>query len=192
MSELPSIGARYGNSVSLVARGSSPAKDSDSVVEEVFGQLGSILHVPEDTLNRCTAVGAVCHALALSAVESITDASVAEGIPRDIAASIATQNLRSASSVISGMSVEQLEEALSTPKGITLNAVCQLDREARSAIGETVRSAIKYADNMCFAKMPKRNTHATQKWYGLSMPARSGLLYPFDTGGNFCAFPQYE
>ena len=144
---MPSIGAMYNSYVSLIA---GPNSDAQEVAEEIFAQVGTTLPVSEDLLNKGTAVGAVGHALALHAVDAMTDASVAEGVPRDIAASLAQQYLRSASSCMeNGLTPEQLKAALSTPKGITLNAAVQLEKGgARIAIIDATRGAIQYAESM--------------------------------------------
>jgi pyrroline-5-carboxylate reductase len=80
----------------------------------------------------------------------MTDASIADGIPRQSALSLASKFLRSASGLMAdGMSPEEVKAALSTPKGITLNSVVQLEKSrVRGAIADSSRMAIAYADAM--------------------------------------------
>lgn len=146
---MPSIGAKYNASVSLIT-GLSEFGSEKGLAEEIFEQVGSTLRVPEDLLNKGTAIGAVGHALALHAVDAMTDCSVAEGVPREIAASLAQQYLRSASSCMeSGLTPEQLKAALSTPNGITLNAAVQFEEDgARTAVINAIRKAIRYVESM--------------------------------------------
>lgn len=145
----PSIGAKFNSSVSVMAASEDKADHAD-LAEEVFSQVGSVVRIAENMLNKGTAINAVGHALALQAVDAMTDACVAEGVSRDDAVKLAQAYVRSGASCMeNGMSAEQLKAALSTPSGITLNAVVKLEREGvRAGVGETMRTAIKYADNM--------------------------------------------
>lgn len=145
----PSIGAKFNASVSVMA---SPENDTSSadIAEEVFSQVGTVVRVAENMLNKGTAINAVGHAIALQAVDAMTDACVAEGVSRDDAVKLAQAYLRSGASCMeSGMTAEQLKAALSTPSGITLNAVVKLEKEGvRAGVGETMRMAIRYAEDM--------------------------------------------
>lgn len=145
----PSIGAKFGSSVSVMAAPDTNQGESN-LVEELFTQVGSVVRVAENMLNKGTAINAVGHALALQAVDAMTDACVAEGVSRDDALRLAQAYLRSGASCMEyGMTVGQLKAALSTPSGITLNAVVNLEKEGvRAGVGETMRTAIQWAENM--------------------------------------------
>ncbi|KAL9093938.1 MAG: hypothetical protein Q9165_003861 [Trypethelium subeluteriae] len=149
---IPTLGATRGDSVTLLAEpGDSVAADRFSRVEEVLSQFGGVIRVEESLMNSATAIGAVVHALAIVAVDSVTDASVAAGVPRSVAAAIASQSLKSAGGLLSGkdrLLPEHLKAAMSTPGGITLNAVVDLDASARSGIATAVKSAISYTNRM--------------------------------------------
>ncbi|KAF2230755.1 pyrroline-5-carboxylate reductase [Viridothelium virens] len=149
---IPTLGATRGNSVTLLAEPSeSDTADRFRRVEKILSQCGSVIRVEESVMNSATAIGAVVHALAIVAVDSVTDASVAAGVPRSVAAAIASQSLNSASGLLSGkdrMLPEHLKAAMSTPGGITLNAVVDLDDSARSGIAAAVKAAVKYANRM--------------------------------------------
>lgn len=145
----PSIGAKFNASVTVMAAPESNSDDADTA-EEIFSHVGSVVRVAESMLNKGTAINAVGHALALQAVDAMTDACVAEGVPRDDAVRLARAYIRSGASCMeNGMTAEQLKAALSTPGGITLNAVVKLEKEGvRAGVGETMRMAIGYAENM--------------------------------------------
>ncbi|KAI9652624.1 MAG: delta 1-pyrroline-5-carboxylate reductase [Bathelium mastoideum] len=149
---VPTLGASKGDSVTLLAEPSgSMARTRFHLAEEVLSQVGSVIRIEESLLNSATAIGAVIHALAIVAVDSVTDASVAAGVPRSVAAAVASENLRSGSGLLSGkdpMLPEHLKAAMSTPGGITLNAVVNLDAGARSGIAMAVKAAINYANDM--------------------------------------------
>lgn len=147
---MPTIGAQNGGSVSLLAQAAYKDPGRVILVRELFSLVGSVIDIPENLINHGVAVGATSHALSLIAVDAITDAGVAEGLPRPIAATLAVQSLRSAIGMLEGgMPVEQLKEALSTPNGITLNSVVNYDRGGvRGGIAENTQKAIQYACSM--------------------------------------------
>lgn len=145
----PSIGAKFNASVSVLAAPESN-DDSTALTDQVFSQVGTVVQVPENMLTKGIAVNAVGHALAIQAVDAMTDACVAEGVPRDDAIRLAQAYLRSGASCMeNGMTPESLKSAVSTPSGVTLNAVVNLEKAGvRTGIGETMRNAIQYAESM--------------------------------------------
>ncbi|KIV87186.1 pyrroline-5-carboxylate reductase [Exophiala sideris] len=144
---IPSIGAQINESMTLVAETPLSSSDRD-LVNWLFQQVGRTQDVPEELVNTVTAVSAACHALTVVAVDAIVDGSVAEGVPRQMALDVAAQCLRSSSSMLQGhMSIESLKESMSVAKGITINALLQLDRgQVRSGISDSVRHAVRYAE----------------------------------------------
>ncbi|KAI4199060.1 MAG: hypothetical protein LQ350_004882 [Teloschistes chrysophthalmus] len=148
---IPSIGAKINDSVTLIAETESAGPKEQKVGAWIFEQLGQVQWFPECLMNEATAVGAACNALMMVAVDAIVDASVAEGLPRSAALKLATSSLRSASGLMlnGGMTPESLKEAMSSPKGITINSVLELEGgHAHPAISDTVRHAIHYTRKM--------------------------------------------
>ena len=148
---IPSIGAKIGDSVTLLAESAELRQSDAQRVRGIFSHIGSVIGVPESLMDAATAVGAVCHALVIQAADALTDASVAEGIPRANAVSLAAQTLRSASNLLCSddASPEQLKTAMSTPQGITINSILQLQQDAvPHGIAAATRKAIQYAKGM--------------------------------------------
>lgn len=77
---IPTLSAKIGESVTLVAEPPTPSAAS-SVVDAIFSRIGSVHHMPERLMDTATAIGAAVHALAIVAVDTATDASVADGTP---------------------------------------------------------------------------------------------------------------
>ncbi|KAI4093618.1 MAG: hypothetical protein L6R37_007364 [Teloschistes peruensis] len=148
---IPSIGAKINDSVTLIAEAKTAGSKEQQVTAWIFEQLGQVQWFSESLMNEATAVGAACNALMMVAVDAIVDTSVAEGLSRSAALKLATSSLRSASGLMlnGGMTPESLKEAMSSPKGITINSVLELERgHAQPAISDTVRHAIHYTRNM--------------------------------------------
>ena len=142
---MPSIGARSGNSVSLLAHPASVEEAKVRPVVDFFSQVGSVLPADEEVFDKGTAVAATCHALTILAVDSITDAAVAEGLPRADAVPLASQCLHSATGLLAaGVTVELLKVAVSAPKALTINWMLILERGGtRAAIANAVRTAVE-------------------------------------------------
>ncbi|KAL9599051.1 MAG: hypothetical protein Q9219_004085 [cf. Caloplaca sp. 3 TL-2023] len=148
---IPSIGAKINDSVTLIAETAEAGQEQQKVVAWIFDQLGQTQWLPESLMDEATALGAACNALIMITVDAIVDAGVAEGMPRPAAAYVATACLRSAAGLMlnGGMTPESLKEAMSVPRGITINALLKLEQgHARSAISDTVRHAVHYTKNM--------------------------------------------
>lgn len=147
---IPSIGAQNLDSVTMIADTPYAGDDQKALCDWIFRQIGSVHYLPENLMDEATATHATCNALTMIAVDAITDAAVAEGIPRAQAMALAAQSVKSAAGLLdSGMSPESLKESMSVPRGITINALLDLERSrARSGVSDATRNAIKYTRNM--------------------------------------------
>ncbi|EXJ55459.1 hypothetical protein A1O7_08386 [Cladophialophora yegresii CBS 114405] len=150
---IPSIGAQINESATLLAGDTDLSAADHDLVTWLFGLVGATHEVPERLINAVTAISAATHALAVVAVDAIVDGGVVSGVSRPVAMAVATQCLRSASTVLkggeSGMTLEGLKEAMSIPRGITINALLELERgSVRSGISDAVRYAVGYAEGM--------------------------------------------
>jgi pyrroline-5-carboxylate reductase len=146
---IPSIGARINQSCSLVSESELGAPDM-ALVRWVVSRVGSITFVPEDFLNTAIAISATSHALATTSIDAITDGSVSRGLSRAVAIRLAAECLRSASSLLlESMTLEELKDSMSVPRGITTEAWVHLEMgNMRTAIIQSVRHAVDYAQKM--------------------------------------------
>jgi pyrroline-5-carboxylate reductase len=147
---IPTIAAQVKNSVTLIAESKALREEQQQLCTTLFERIGTTQNIPEDLMNEATATGAVCHAVAICAVDAAVDASVAKGLPRAAALSLAANSLRSAAGLLGGeMTPEELKAAMSVPRGITINSVLKLDRaNMRFAVADAVGEAIDYTRSM--------------------------------------------
>lgn len=147
---IPTIAAQVKDSVTLIAESKALHHEQQDLCTALFQRIGTAQHIPEDLMNEATATGAVCHAIAICAVDAAVDASVAKGLPRAAALSLAAHSLRSAAGLLGGeMTPEELKAAMSVPSGITINSVLKLDRaNMRFAVADAVGEAIDYTRSM--------------------------------------------
>jgi len=146
---IPSIGAQIGESMTLVADTALSGSDRD-LVAWLFQLVGQVQLVPEKLLSTVVGIGATCHALMVVATDAVVDGSVAEGVARPLALAVASQCFRSAATLLQEkMTIDSLKESMSVAKGITINALLQLERgQVRSGISDAVRSAAQYSSEM--------------------------------------------
>lgn len=76
---IPTLSAKIGESVTLLAESAGTSVAAISAVEAIFSRIGTIHRMPERLMDTATAIGAAVHALAIVAVDTATDASVADG-----------------------------------------------------------------------------------------------------------------
>ncbi|KAM0705903.1 hypothetical protein Q7P35_007263 [Cladosporium inversicolor] len=150
---IPTIGAQVKDSVTLIAESNvyyPMGQEQQQLCTALFERIGSVQYIPENLMNEATATGAVCHAIAMCAVDAAVDASVAKGLPRAAALSLVANSLRSAAGLLGvEMTPEELKAAMSVPSGITINSVLKLDRaNMRFAVADAVGEAIDYTRSM--------------------------------------------
>ena len=149
---IPTLGVKIGESVTLIADPAEPteSKESAQLIHSLFELIGAPQHIPEALMDEATAIQSAVHALAIVAIDGATDASVADGLPRSTALGLIAASLQSAAGLISKgpYSPESLKAGMSTPGGITLNALVQLNAKATPGITESVRGAVKYTKSM--------------------------------------------
>jgi pyrroline-5-carboxylate reductase len=150
---IPTIAAQVKDSVTLISEPDHyypMAQEHQQLCTALFERIGSVQYVSEELMSEATATGAVCHAIAMCAVDAAVDASVAKGLPRAAALSLVANSLRSAAGLLGGeMTPEELKAAMSVPGGITINSVLKLDRaNMRFAVADAVGEAIDYTRSM--------------------------------------------
>jgi pyrroline-5-carboxylate reductase len=75
---IPTIAAQVKDSITLIAESKALRHEQQQLCNTLFEQIGATQLIPEDLMNEATATGAVCHAVAILAV----DAAVALALPK--------------------------------------------------------------------------------------------------------------
>nr|POF01391.1 pyrroline-5-carboxylate reductase [Quercus suber] len=145
---LPSLGAKIRESATIFVDtlDHQAMEPHVQTAKSLFSTIGTINHVGEELMDEVTALGAVCHALAIVAADTLADASAADGLARPMALDYFAQCMRSATGLLkSGVSPEEMKNSMAVPTGITINSILQLERTARFGIADSLRYAIAYA-----------------------------------------------
>ena len=133
--------ALVGAAASAVSRGSSAGDDDVSWATGVLGAVGSVVELPEKSLDAVTGLSGSGPAYVFVFVEALIDAGVYVGLPRPIARDLAVATLVGSSKLLdeTGEEPSALRAAVTSPGGTTAAGLRQLERHAlRAAILEAV------------------------------------------------------
>ena len=145
---MPNMPALVGAGVSAISAGSHALAADLSWAEEVLGALGSVVRVPERQLDVVTALSGSGPAYVFLVVESLVEAGVLAGLPRELSATLATQTVRGAAALLTetGQRPEVLRAEVTSPGGTTAAGLRALEaRGVRSAFIEAVLAAAERA-----------------------------------------------
>lgn len=143
---MPNTAALVGQAVSAISGGSNAHAEDLEWAERVLGAVGVVVRVPERQLDAVTAISGSGLAYVFLVVESLVEAGVLAGLPRELAARLAVQTVRGAGALLAetGESPEQLRAGVTSPGGTTAAALRALEaRAVRSAFMEAVLAAVE-------------------------------------------------
>ncbi|KID84539.1 Pyrroline-5-carboxylate reductase [Metarhizium guizhouense ARSEF 977] len=118
-----------------------------ALTRAIFDRVGKTMVLPTSLLNAATAVGGSTPAFFAIICEALIDASVAVGVPRDVAhASIAQAMLGTAHMLQTGMQPAAVKDMGTSPEGCTMSGLMVLEETAvRGHVGRALREAVTVA-----------------------------------------------
>jgi pyrroline-5-carboxylate reductase len=143
---MPNTPALVGAGVSVISGGSHVAKADLDWAEGLLGSVGTVLRLPERYLDAVTGVSGSGPAYVFLMAESLIEAGVTAGLPRDVARTLAVETILGAGRLLveTGENPEELRAAVTSPGGTTAAAIRALEaRAVRSAFVEAVMAAIE-------------------------------------------------
>jgi pyrroline-5-carboxylate reductase len=141
---MPNTPALVGAGVSVISGGSRAAADDLEWAEGVLSAVGRVLRLPERQLDAVTGLSGSGPAYLFLVVESLIEAGVLAGLPREVSRTLAVETLRGAAALLSetGQEPAVLRAAVTSPGGTTAAGLRALEaRGVRSAFLEAVLSA---------------------------------------------------
>ena len=148
---MPNTPALVGEGVSGIC-GSSRCSAADvSWAREVLGAVGVVVEVPESLIDAVTAISGSGPAYVFLVAESLIDAGVAQGLPREVADLLVRQLLVGSARLLqqTGEDPQDLRAKVTSPNGVTAAAIDALERAGlRSAISQTVDAAVRRSREM--------------------------------------------
>ncbi|KID96162.1 Delta-1-pyrroline-5-carboxylate dehydrogenase 1, partial [Metarhizium majus ARSEF 297] len=118
-----------------------------ALTKAIFDRVGKTIVLPPSQLDAATAVGGSTPAFFAIICEALIDASVAVGVPRDVAhASIAQAMLGTAHMLQTGMQPAAVKDMGTSPEGCTMSGLMVLEETAvRGHVGRALREAVTVA-----------------------------------------------
>lgn len=141
---IPNTAIAAGQSMTFIASDGT-SKDQEEVVRSLFAGLGKVMFIPEHQMAAATALSSCGIAYAMRYVSANMRVGVELGFNPDAAKEIMLQTLQGAVSLLaqSGEHPEKEIDKVTTPKGLTIKGINQLEHGGfTSAIINAVKAAI--------------------------------------------------
>ncbi|MFP5224151.1 MAG: pyrroline-5-carboxylate reductase [Actinomycetota bacterium] len=141
---MPNTPALLREGVSAIAPGSHATTEHLASAAEILREVGRVVHLAEKHLDAVTGVSGTGPAYVFFLAESLIEAAVGVGLPRDVAIELSVQTLLGAARMLreTGKHPVELREEVTSPGGTTVAAMRVLEREGvRSAFLDAVRAA---------------------------------------------------
>jgi pyrroline-5-carboxylate reductase len=141
---MPNTPALIGAGAAAIAGGSAAGDDDLTWAEAILGAVGTVVRVPEASLDAVTGLSGSGPAYVFLVAEALMDAGVLAGLPRPTSEALVRQTLLGAARLLAegGDSPDALRAAVTSPGGTTAAGLRELERHGvRSALLEAVAAA---------------------------------------------------
>ncbi|KXH59191.1 proline oxidase [Colletotrichum salicis] len=159
---LPNIAAMVSQSLTAIeiSEPAVPAKYME-LTEAIFNKIGKTVKIAPKLINATTAVGGSTPAFFAVIADALIDASVAVGVPRDLAQTMIFQSmLGSATLMQNGLQPGNLRDQGTSPGGCTIGGLMVLEEGAvRGHLGKALREAVTVARLMGSEPHPNDTRH---------------------------------
>ncbi|KPM41166.1 hypothetical protein AK830_g5422 [Neonectria ditissima] len=147
---LPNIAALASEGLTAIETDNSEPVLPDEYLKlttSIFERVGRTVHIPPRLMNATTAVGGSTPAFFAVICDALIDASVAVGVPRDMAQTMIYQSMRGTATMLqSGIHPGVLKDQGTSPEGCTIGGLMVLEEGAvRGHLGRALREAVTLA-----------------------------------------------
>lgn len=143
---MPNTPALIGSGAAGLCRGRYASEADLNAARDIFSAFGLACLVNEGQLDAVTGLSGSGPAYIFTVIEALADGGVQEGLPRDIALSLAIQTVLGAAQLVkeSGEHPAQLRDKVCSPGGTTIAAVQVLEEKGmRAALMAAVSAAAR-------------------------------------------------
>jgi pyrroline-5-carboxylate reductase len=143
---MPNTPALIGAGAAAIAPGADATDEDMAWAQEVLGAVGVVVRVPEKQLDAVTGLSGSGPAYVFLVAEALAEAGVLNGLPRDVAESLAFQTLVGAARLVAegDAGPAELRAAVTSPGGTTAAGLQELERHAvRAAFLDAVTAATR-------------------------------------------------
>ena len=138
-----------------ICRGAHATDEDLETARAMFGAVGRTVVVDEKHIDAVTGLSASGPAFAYIILESLAEAGVKVGLPRDVSTLLAAQTMKGAASVVleTGEHPAQLKDAVTTPAGCTIDGILELEEgKLRVTLIKAAVKATHRAGELLFEK----------------------------------------
>jgi len=127
---MPNTPAMVGAAMTALCAGRSVRKEHLETAKKLFESVGRAVIVDEKHMDAITALSGSGPAFAFVILESLAEAGVSVGLPRELATTLAAQTLFGASKLAleTGHHPALLKDAVTTPAGCTIEGLIELEK----------------------------------------------------------------
>jgi pyrroline-5-carboxylate reductase len=150
---MPNTPCQLGSGMTAICRGKYASPHHIALASHMFEAVGRTVVVDEKHMDAVTALSASGPAYIYIILESLADAGVKVGLPRDVATLLAAQTALGASRVVleTGDHPALLKDAVTTPAGCTIDAIMELEEgKLRVTLIKAVVKAAQRAKELAF------------------------------------------
>ena len=151
---MPNTPSQVGSGMTAICKGRHATAKEVALTCHMFDVVGRTVVVDEKHMDAVTALSASGPAYIYIILESLAEAGVKVGLPRDIATLLAAQTALGASRVVleTGDHPALLKDAVTTPAGCTIDAIMELEEgKLRVTLIKAVVKAAQRAKELAYA-----------------------------------------
>jgi len=152
---MPNTPCAVGCGMTGICRGSHAAAQHLEIARTMFDAVGRTVVVDEKNMDAVTGLSASGPAFAYIILESLAEAGVKVGLPRDVSTLLAAQTMKGAASVVleTGDHPALLKDAVTTPAGCTIDGILELEEgKLRVTLIKAVVKSTQRAGELLFEK----------------------------------------
>jgi pyrroline-5-carboxylate reductase len=152
---MPNTPATVGCGMTAICRGAHAGPTHLEIARSMFDAVGRTVVLDEKHMDAVTGLSASGPAFAYIILESLAEAGVKVGLPRDVATLLAAQTMKGAASVVleTGDHPALLKDAVTTPAGCTIDGILELEEgKLRVTLIKAVVKATNRAGELLFEK----------------------------------------
>jgi len=152
---MPNTCSTVGCGMTGICRGAHASAEHLEIAKTMFDSVGRTVVVDEKNMDAVTGLSASGPAFIYIILESLAEAGVKVGLPRDVSTLLAAQTLKGAASVVleTGDHPALLKDSVTTPAGCTIDGILELEEgKLRVTLIKAVVKATHRAGELLFEK----------------------------------------
>ena len=152
---MPNTCSVVGVGMTGICKGAHASAEHLEIAKALFNAVGRTVVVDEKNMDAVTGLSASGPAFAYIILESLAEAGVKVGLPRDVATLLAAQTMKGSASVVleTGDHPALLKDSVTTPAGCTIDGIMELEEgKLRVTLIKAVVKATHRAGELLFEK----------------------------------------